>query len=241
MKKRKNDCKNVPEGNKTLLKLVLLICVLELFLGGLYGRWKEYRFNLIRSNTVKIKVLDQDGEERQGTGIFIRDNLIITAGHMVDGAEVVDIILPNGDCYKGRSWYQEDIKIIDLGFIDVNTPQVEKAIRFVEGRTGDTVWALGNPFGAYPSLTKGIISNMAFEDQEYYFGTKLLILTDCPLNPGNSGSPLFSPKGIVGICVGRIPCANDFSFCVPARICRLSLQKYLAIKALENCDATSAR
>jgi len=212
-----------------LLVLSLLLSLLFLF----SGCKDNTLINRIKNNVVKIKVLSINGDTWEGSGIFIQDNLIITAGHIVDGAEIIDIIFENEDCYKARNWYLEDVAITDLGFIDVNTPQKEKQIKFIDGEVGETVWALGNPFGMYPSLTKGIISNLSVVDEDYFFGNKLLLYTDCPVNPGNSGCPLYNKKGIVGICVGGIFGANDVGFCIPAKICQLSLEKYLATKKLQ--------
>lgn len=228
---------------------ISIIISLVIILGYILT-YSNNTFNTIKQQTVKIKVLAKQSDEYrsnewQGSGIFISDNLILTAGHIVKNAEVIDVILPNGDCFKARNWYLEDESQTDLGFIDVNTPQKEKIVQLVDVKVGEAVWALGNPFGFYPSLTKGIISRLnlkGLEDnalQDNYFGSKGLILTDCPLNPGNSGCPLFNNRGIVGICVGGFPGANNVSFCIPAKVCLLSLNKCYATKALEVYDEAS--
>lgn len=219
--------------NFTCIIFIIWFLLLILFLFLFFSCKGHAPIDYIKNNVVKIKVLSKNGNTWEGSGVFIQDNLIITAGHVVNDAEIIDIILENKDCYKARNWYLEDVAITDLGFIDVNTPQEEKQIKFINGKIGETVWALGNPFGMYPSLTKGIISNLSVVDEDYFFGSKLLLYIDCPINPGNSGCPLFNKKGIVGICVGRIFGANDVGFCIPAEICRLSLEKYLATKKLQ--------
>ena len=71
-------------------------------------------------------------------------------------------------------------------------------------RRGDFVIALGNPFHlsrlGRPSASFGIISSLYLQEYNY----PLAILTDAPLNPGNSGGPLINLKGeLVGI-TGKI-------------------------------------
>lgn len=169
----------------------------------------------------------------QGSGVFIRDNLILTAGHIVDGISDADIITVDGKEYKAKSWYLETEA--DIGFIEVDTNDVESKLFFDDAKLGETVWAFGNPFGVFPILTKGIISATNAPDD--FMLTKDMVITDAAINGGNSGCPLFDRWGnILGICSWGYNYSQGMSYFVRSEIIELSLQKYYAIKALERIE-----
>ena len=63
-------------------------------------------------------------------------------------------------------------------------------------KVGDSVYAIGSPFGLSGSLTEGIVSNL---NQSGAAGSGL-IQTDAAINPGNSGGPLVNAQGqVIGI------------------------------------------
>ena len=166
----------------------------------------------------------------QGSGVFIRDNLILTAGHIVDGISGANIITVDGKEYGAKSWYLETES--DIGFIIVDTNDIESTLSFDGAKLGETVWAFGNPLGVFPVLTKGIISSINTPDD--FMNTKNMIITDTAINGGNSGCPLFDKSGnILGICSWGYDYSQGMSYFVRAEIIKLSLKKYDAIKALE--------
>ena len=68
-------------------------------------------------------------------------------------------------------------------------------------QVGDSVYALGNPYGLNETLTKGIVSALQREISAPDGATiKNVIQTDAPLNPGNSGGPLLNSQGdVIGV------------------------------------------
>ena len=166
----------------------------------------------------------------QGSGVFIDDNLILTAGHIVDGIGEATVITVDGKVYEAKSWYLETEA--DIGFIEVDTNDVEHRLFFGDAKLGETVYAYGNPLGVFPVLTKGIVSAIDMFD-DYGF-TKNMIITDAAINPGNSGCPLFDKYGtILGICSWGYTNSQGMSYFVRAEVIKLSLKKYKAIRALE--------
>uniref|UniRef100_A0A6M3J8U9 Putative trypsin-like peptidase domain containing protein n=1 Tax=viral metagenome TaxID=1070528 RepID=A0A6M3J8U9_9ZZZZ len=169
----------------------------------------------------------------QGSGIFIRDNLILTAGHIVDGIKEATVFTIDNKEYKAKSWYLETEA--DIGFIEVDTNDVETTLSFDDAKLGETVWTYGNPFGVFPLLTKGIIS--AVESPDDFMKTKDMIITDAAINAGNSGCPLFDERGnILGICSWGYRYSQGMSYFVRSEIIELSLWKYFAIKAIQNAN-----
>jgi len=108
-----------------------------------------------------------------------------------------------------------------------------KPSTFGTARVGEKVFAIGEPFGLFQTVSYGIVSalNVGID----FFGEKNLLQTDTPTNPGNSGCPLFNMNGeITSIVVGGKRLADGITFCVPEDICRLVIDKYMAIRALDN-------
>lgn len=184
-------------------------------------------------NVVKIKVIGEYDNTWEGTGVFIKDDLILTAGHIVDRASEVYIVCSDETEYDANDWYLETEA--DLGLIEVKTPCIEKEMKFDSAALGETVWACGNPFGVFPVLTKGIVSAVNMPDE--YMGTKKMTITDCAVNPGNSGCPLMDEDGnILGICSWGYDFSQGMSYFVRAQICELMLDKYFAIRRLEEIE-----
>ena len=89
-------------------------------------------------------------------------------------------------------------------------------------RVGQSVFAIGNPFGLDWTLTTGIVSAL---DREIPIGNGViegLIQTDAAINPGNSGGPLFNLDGeVIGInsqILSSTGGSNGISFSIPSKV-----------------------
>lgn len=130
-----------------------------------------------------------------GTGYAVRSGReVLTNAHVVDKALALWVILRNGRQVPARllrTDERRDLALLDLG--DVVLPAVNFSTD--EVRPGQRVLALGFPrpevLGGEPTLTSGIVSSVRTID-----GVQL-IQTDTPVNPGNSGGPLFTVCGDV--------------------------------------------
>jgi S1-C subfamily serine protease len=85
---------------------------------------------------------------------------------------------------------------------------------------GDTVIAIGNPFGLSDTMTTGIVIGI---DRSVPYGGYLIpnaIQTDAPINPGNSGGPLLDTRGeMIGMNTALLSDTNVFSgigFAIPS-------------------------
>lgn len=219
-------------------EIIILACLCGLLLGSKVDIFKkDIALNLPLESVVQVKVVGTEidwytGEfaKWEGSGVFIRDNLILTAGHIVGMAKEIEIIEADGDKYKAVNWYKEFDA--DIGFIVVDTNDIEKKLKFDNAILGENAWACGNPYGVFPVLTKGIISAVMMPDN--YTDTKHMLITDAGANLGNSGCPLFNKKGrILGICSWHYPYAEGMNYFVRAEIIQLSLNKYKAMRALK--------
>jgi len=137
----------------------------------------------------------------QGSGSgFVWDQYghIVTNFHVVQGGQTFSVTLADGSTHEARVVGVEPRK--DLAVLHVET----KGLRFKPlaiGRSdallvGQTVIAIGNPFGLDRTLTTGVISALGREfPTQGGFVIEDVIQTDASINPGNSGGPLLDSRG----------------------------------------------
>ena len=132
-----------------------------------------------------------------GSGVIVDgDGLILTAAHVTDGAEEVEIVFPDGKQTKAKvlgSNYSKDAgmaQIVDPGpwpFVELGESDSLKA--------GDWVVALGHSEGYDPARTPPVRFGRVVSE-----GPGNFLTTDCTLIGGDSGGPLFDLDGkLVGI------------------------------------------
>lgn len=141
-----------------------------------------------------------------GTGSgFIWDDAghIITNFHVIQGADAARVTLADRTTWEAKLVGVAPEK--DLAVLKIDAPR-EKLHPIPLGashdlRVGQSVFAIGNPFGLDQTLTTGIISALGREI-ESADGTPIrdVIQTDAAINPGNSGGPLLDSAGrLIGV------------------------------------------
>jgi putative serine protease PepD len=157
------------------------------------------------SGVVSIKVVDADGGD-SGTGIVLNDEgLILTNNHVIsEGTSITVSPGKSANVSRAASVIGTDPNS-DLALIKINPAGLGlKPLKLVSSssvQVGDSVYALGNPYGLTETLTKGIVSALEREISAPDGATiKNVIQTDAPLNPGNSGGPLLNAEGdVIGV------------------------------------------
>ena len=159
--------------------------------------------------------------KRQGLGsgfVITEDGYVVTNNHVVDRAEDIQVILENGKKYKADI-IGKDPKT-DLAVLKIKPETKLETVQFgnsEELRIGDWVMAIGNPFGLGYTVTAGIVSATgrslglgAYDD---------FIQTDAPLNPGNSGGPLFNLDGeVIGVNTAIAARGQGIGFSIPINL-----------------------
>jgi putative serine protease PepD len=142
--------------------------------------------------------------ESGGSGFVIdEDGHIVTNQHVVQGAETVTVVFPNGDEEEARvvgTDSSTDIALLELANADRDLTPLELGSSGSLS-IGDPVLAIGSPFGLEGTLTTGVVSGL---DRELRapdgFTIDGAIQTDAALNSGNSGGPLLDRNGrVVGV------------------------------------------
>ncbi len=163
----------------------------------------------VSQGVVAIQTVGQLGAGL-GSG-FVYDKLghIVTNYHVIEGAEDLEIDFTSGHKVRGTV-IATDLDS-DLAIIKVDVSQdLLYPIPLADSdlvKVGQTVIAIGNPFGLTSTMTLGIISAKgrtldSFRDapEGGTFTAGDLIQTDASINPGNSGGPLLNLAGqIVGL------------------------------------------
>ncbi|GLK51447.1 Do family serine endopeptidase [Maricaulis virginensis] len=134
-----------------------------------------------------------------GSGFIIDpEGLVVTNNHVIDGADEVEVALPDG-----RVFAAEVVGIDPVTDLAVLRMEVNEALPHVDfgdsdtARVGDWVIAIGNPFGLGGTLTAGVVSARGRDAGGQYDD---YIQTDVAINTGNSGGPLFDMAGnVVGV------------------------------------------
>lgn len=142
----------------------------------------------------------------QGSGSgFIWDEAghIVTNYHVLEGAQNFTVTLSDQTSYKATFVGAEPNK--DLAVIKIDAPlDVLRPINvgsYADLKVGQSVYAIGNPFGLDYTLTTGVISALGREIESKRGTTiKDVIQTDAAINPGNSGGPLLdSSRRLIGV------------------------------------------
>lgn len=158
---------------------------------------------------VSIKVETATGGG-MGTG-FVYDNngYIVTNEHVIDGQTAIEVDFNSG--YKTKASVIGADKDSDIAVLKVDAPSSElHPLPLGDSRAvkvGQSVVAIGNPFGLSGTMTLGIVSAMGrTQDSNRQvtgggtFSVADMIQTDAAINPGNSGGPLLDLDGkVLGI------------------------------------------
>ncbi len=154
-----------------------------------------------------------------GSGVIIdgKRGLILTNAHVIERVGTITVVL--------RDEREFDAQIVgadpdsDLAVLRISSKKRLPAIEMGDSEDimiGETVVAIGNPFGFSNTVTTGVVSainrSIRAEDRVY----QDFIQTDASINPGNSGGPLLNINGqLIGINTAIYAKAQGIGFAIP--------------------------
>lgn len=212
-----------------------------------YGRWKQTMDYTIIFKDGLMTAYDEDKEPEQyiklypallshqesnptswsGSGFALKNGYLVTNFHVIDGASSISVKGIKGDFNKSYSATVvgsdkgNDIallKISDSSFTGFGT--IPYAISNSSAEVGEDVFVLGYPLtstmGDEIKLTTGIISS-----KTGFQGDVSLYQISAPIQPGNSGGPLFDKKGnIIGVVSAKHAGAENVGYAIKSSYLR---------------------
>lgn len=166
-----------------------------------------------------------------GSGVIVdREGYILTNNHVIKDADEIKVRLSDKREFTGKV-IGTDPKT-DLAVIKINSDNLP-VIKWGDSdklRVGETVIAIGNPFGLSQTVTSGIVSatgraNVGIADYEDF------IQTDAAINPGNSGGALVNVSGeLVGINTAIFSTSGGYQgigFAIPSNMAKVVMENLI--------------
>jgi len=166
-----------------------------------------------------------------GSGVIVDPRgYILTANHVIQGADEIKVTLSDKREFKGKIVGSD--AMTDIGIIKIDAESLP-TIKWGDSdtlRVGETVLAIGSPYGLSQTVTMGIVSavgraNVGIADYEDF------IQTDAAINPGNSGGALVNVKGeLVGINTAIFSTSGGYQgigFAVPTNMAKTVMESLI--------------
>lgn len=166
-------------------------------------------YEKVMPGVVSLRVITESGGSTGSGFVYDKQGHIVTNYHVVQGTKELEVDFPSG--YKAFGTVIGTDLDSDLAVVLVDAPESELyPLQLGDAeklKVGQTVVAIGNPFGLSGTMTTGIVSALGrtLESERSapdggFFTAGAIIQTDAAINPGNSGGPLFNLKGdVVGV------------------------------------------
>ena len=194
-------------------------------LAQLYAKVKD-SVVVIRGLTVQYDIFRRPYYTQvQGSGFIYNYNgkmVVITNNHVIQNMINATVTFINGNGYAATVLGSDPYA--DLAVLSTEAPQSEyNPLEIVDSSTlsvGDSLIAVGGPYGLAGSMTTGIVSALGRTITEEMSGSYPIadvIQTSTPINPGNSGGPLLTYEGkVVGITTAIVSNSEGLGFATPS-------------------------
>jgi S1-C subfamily serine protease len=187
---------------KQLLVVVLLVTIFAV-LGFRAGDVDTFPQIVDRSmqSVVEIHI---EGYGLNGTGFYVGDGKVVTAGHITEDRKVSQVVFEDGTVCESLG--QFTCGEVDCGIVFID-PIDKPALKFdTDGAVrGEDVFICGNPQGVTFLVSTGVVSKVYEAEPDGWWPNTTLIISSVPAHPGNSGSPLLDEDGeVIGVYVGSI-------------------------------------
>jgi serine protease Do len=159
-------------------------------------------------------------QQSLGSGVIIRpEGIILTNDHVISGASRILATMKNGqelECDVVGSDADNDLAVLRVRNPRGTLPTIRLGTSS-DLMIGETVVAIGNPFGLSNTVTAGVLSalgrSVPGENQRMYTD---FVQIDAPINPGNSGGPVVNIQGdMIGVATAIIGGAQGIGFAIP--------------------------
>ena len=195
---------------------------------------------------IVLAQLETISTEWSGSGFALNKGYVVTNYHVVEGAQTIRIVGVNGEMYKAYKAIvvavdrNNDIallKISDKNFKGFNS--IPYGVKTQLAEVGESVFLLGYPLtetmGDEIKLTTGVISS-----RSGFQGDKSIYQTTAPIQPGNSGGPLFDNNGnVIGIVCAKHKGAENVGYAIKSVYLKNLIETSLDIPIVPTSNALS--
>ena len=182
------------------------------------------------ASTVYLEMKDRNGTTLGfGSGFFVRENLIATNYHVIEGAAQGTAKLVGKYTTYNIEGITATDEINDLVLLKVTAYGIKPLLLGDSDnvRIGATVYVAGNPKGLEGTFSDGIISSR----RDKY--TKERLQMTAPISPGSSGGPVLNRKGeVIGVSFMSLEGGQNLNFAIPSRYLRILLTRSEITKSL---------
>lgn len=203
---------------------------------------KKYPTAAMYSQAARKAQEDAQPKEWTGTGFALNNNYIVTNYHVVDGAKTISIQGINGDFnhkYQAEvvaTDNHNDLAIIKVKGINIPSASIPYAVKTATSEVGEEVFVLGYPLtstmGEEIKLTTGVISS-----KTGFQGDVSIYQISAPIQPGNSGGPLFDSKGnVVGIVSAKHKGAENVGYAIKTSYLRNLMESAISTNILPQAN-----
>jgi S1-C subfamily serine protease len=180
----------------------------------------------VEGSQVTTTVLGQQPSSVLGSGFVVTyssTNYIITNFHVIDQVTNLTVTFSNGDAYLARVVGKDpysDLAILSAQNVSPSEFHSLTLVYSTQLSVGQSVVAIGAPFGLSGTVTVGIISQIGRTIQDPTAGNFSIadaIQFTAPINPGNSGGPLLDSSGmVVGMTTAVLSGSQGLGFAIPS-------------------------
>jgi serine protease Do len=177
-----------------------------------------------------------------GSGVIIdEDGYVLTNLHVVRRANRTQVKLWDGREYDAIPIVATEHSDVALLKIRCKPGEKFKAVKFGlpdDLLLGETVLALGDPFGLGGTVTKGILSSKSRRpaSDELPLDVQDWLQTDAAINPGNSGGPLINLRGeLIGLNVAVLREGQGIGFAIPVKMVSEALAGFFSPEVTDLC------
>lgn len=185
-------------------------------------------------------------DEWSGTGFALKKGYLVTNYHVVEDAKTIIVHGVNGD--TSRTYSAKVVatdKKNDLAILKISDSQfagfgpIPYSFKTQTAEVGENIWVLGYPLtqvlGNEIKLTNGVISS-----RSGYQGDVAMYQISAPVQPGNSGGPLFDSKGnIIGIVNASVSGAENVGYAIKSSYLRNLAESYSISSILPSNNSIS--
>jgi Do/DeqQ family serine protease len=173
-----------------------------------------------------------------GSGfVWSSDGMIVTNNHVVEGASRITVNFNDGKQLAAKLIGVDPDSDVAVLRVDAQNLPAAPIGTSSDLMIGETVVAVGNPFGLSGTVTTGVVSALGRSVPSKEQGRTFtdFIQTDASINPGNSGGPLLNIEGkVIGINTAIYANAQGIGFAIPVDRARKIIQDIVRYGAVHS-------